>query len=1804
MDLCFYKYRTLLRKRSTAIFCTLLFFLPGSFVAAQAPTITSFSPTTVCQGDAVTITGTNFTGATAVRLGSANAANFTINSETSITATVANLATSGTISVTTPNGTVTSSGSLTILQAPIPVLTDLNPDQFANCTGSNTYQLKVRNDSYNTTGTNTYTIDWGDNTGTFTQTNWPAGAQTSHTYGSQGYFTIVFTITPVGGNGCTKSVTYRFYNGKNPLASFTTTNPTTGLCVPADVEFQIGNWFNNSAGTTYQIDFGDGTPLVTLTHPLNSTNTTHLVTHNYTRSSCPGSVDFKATLKAINGCFTTTYTLDQIIIRKKPTADFDIPTTACLNTPVCFINKSIAGSSGNSCNTATTYLWDFGDGNTSTLQNPPCHTYSTAGTYTVTLTTSNTSCGSDIKTKTVTVLPASPQPAVSANPAAYCQGQPAAQLTATGTGLLWYTTATGGTGNPTAPTPSTSTVGTITYYVSQTLPGSCESPRVPVTVVVNALPNRPGVTTPVQLCLNQTATPLTATGTNLLWYTALTGGTGSSTPPTPSTASLGSTTYYVSQTVNGCEGPRAVIVVNVNALATAPGVTSPVNYCQNQAATPLTATGTGLLWYTTPTGGTGSPAAPVPSTSAVGTTTYYVSQVTGCGEGPRASITVNVSAGPSASISYGTPNLCNVLNSASTPNPPVAVTQTGTPGGTYSVSPSTGLTIDASTGSINPSGATAGTYTIRYTIPGSGGCSNFVTTTTVNINGAPSAAITYPAAACTSTPVVPAQLTGSQGGTFTSTTGLTINSSTGAITPATSTPGTYTITYTISPSAPCPGFTTTTNITITQAPSATIAYSLTNLCNVVNTASTPNPPVPVTQTGTTGGVYSISPSTGLLINAATGSIDPSGATAGTYTIKYTIAGANGCPDFVTTATVTVSGSPTATITYPLQLCTSNPATSVQLTGSQGGSFTSSAGLAIDPSTGVITPATSTPGTYTITYTILPSAPCPGFTATATTTITQAPAAAISYAAPNLCNVVNTPATPNPPVSVTLTGTPGGSYSVTPATGLSVDASTGTINPSGATPGVYTIRYTLPAAGGCPPFTATATATVNAAPSAVISYPASPYCKGTSTPQQVTLTGTPGGVFSSGPGLSLDAATGAIHPSLSSPGSYTVTYTIAAALPCPGFTATANVVITPSPELSFPVTTQSICSGGNAVFIPSSSVPNTVYAWSVLGTLPANVTGITSGTSSGPNPSISLSFTNTGTASQSLTIQVVPTNPAQNPCAGAPFNLVLHVNPNPPVLTPPDTVHYCMGTPATSMTVNALPGHTVRWYDQNMVLLNSAPVVSTALPAQFIFYVSQSNVYGCESPKTKMVAVVHPTAKIIGSSFTHPTSCGIPSGSIVLDVLDINNNPIPNLALSVHYLRFQTAHTVAASTDANGKITIPVGAGTYSGIYVDIHGCASQAIPNVFILKDPTPPVQPTAGYNPPICSGTPLSLTAVSPTSSQGGIIQYVWAGPAFGPQGDTVSTSFITFPSATTSDAGTYVVYAIQNNCISTAATFQVVIKQSPSKPVISANTPLCVGKTLTLQAHSSISVSDPTINYVWRGPGQGFPVNSPNAGISSVTIQDGGMYSVTATSPLTGCSSVSDTLVQIGGYPDVKFDRDTLVLPTGSIINLSPSIANANSPNILPIKNYEWTPVQDISCTDAICSSVKATVKNNVCYTVKATNIYGCSDTASICIRVFCENSQVFIPDAFVPLGNVPENKKLIVRGSGIVKVKSFRVFNRWGKLLFERNNFPPNAPEFGWDGMVDGKLADQGVYVYTVEVVCENGTPYFKKGNVTRL
>jgi hypothetical protein len=126
----------------------------------------------------------------------------------------------------------------------------------------------------------------------------------------------------------------------------------------------------------------------------------------------------------------------------------------------------------------------------------------------------------------------------------------------------------------------------------------------------------------------------------------------------------------------------------------------------------------------------------------------------------------------------------------------------------------------------------------------------------------------------------------------------------------------------------------------------------------------------------------------------------------------------------------------------------------------------------------------------------------------------------------------------------------------------ISSMSGSIIPSSSAPGTYTVRYTIAASGGCAAVIATATVTITAAPIATIGYINSPFCQTITTGQSVSQTGTTGGVYSSSPsGLSISSSTGAITPSTSTVGTYTVSYTIAASGGCAALIKTTTVAIT-------------------------------------------------------------------------------------------------------------------------------------------------------------------------------------------------------------------------------------------------------------------------------------------------------------------------------------------------------------------------------------------------------------------------------------------------------------------------------------------------------------------------------------------------------------------------------------------------------------------------------------------------------------------
>jgi gliding motility-associated-like protein len=159
------------------------------------------------------------------------------------------------------------------------------------------------------------------------------------------------------------------------------------------------------------------------------------------------------------------------------------------------------------------------------------------------------------------------------------------------------------------------------------------------------------------------------------------------------------------------------IVITSQSINEVPAVTSPVTYCAGDVAVALTATPNdnySLVWYNQAQGGTASTTAPVPSTVTAGTTPYYVAYANaeGC-EGQRAQIQVVVNAGGDAvtGFAYDEQQYCTAAT-----NPVITLNPGFTTGGTFTVTPTAGLSIDTATGAIDLSTSTEGVYEVTYSV--------------------------------------------------------------------------------------------------------------------------------------------------------------------------------------------------------------------------------------------------------------------------------------------------------------------------------------------------------------------------------------------------------------------------------------------------------------------------------------------------------------------------------------------------------------------------------------------------------------------------------------------------------------------------------------------------------------------------------------------------------------------------------------------------------------------------------------------------------------------------------------------------------------------------------------------------------------------------------------------------------------------------------------------------------------------------------------------------------------------------------
>jgi gliding motility-associated-like protein len=139
-----------------------------------------------------------------------------------------------------------------------------------------------------------------------------------------------------------------------------------------------------------------------------------------------------------------------------------------------------------------------------------------------------------------------------------------------------------------------------------------------------------------------------------------------------------------------------------------------------------------------------------------------------------------------------------------------------------------------------------------------------------------------------------------------------------------------------------------------------------------------------------------------------------------------------------------------------------------------------------------------------------------------------------------------------------------------------------------------------------------------------------------------------------------------------------------------------------------------------------------------------------------------------------------------------------------------------------------------------------------------------------------------------------------------------------------------------------------------------------------------------------------------------------------------------------------------------------------------------------------------------------------------------------------------------------------------------------------------FAWSPETGMSTTSS--SDPIVLIDRNISYVLKTYNAEGCYDLDTINVLVFQTLPDIFVPNAFSPEGR---NRELRPKAVGISTLQYFRVFNRWGQVVFQTTQF-----DKGWDGRVNGVTQPNGTYVWMVSGTDYTGKKVMRKGTATLI
>lgn len=212
-----------------------------------------------------------------------------------------------------------------------------------------------------------------------------------------------------------------------------------------------------------------------------------------------------------------------------------------------------------------------------------------------------------------------------------------------------------------------------------------------------------------------------------------------------------------------------------------------------------------------------------------------------------------------------------------------------------------------------------------------------------------------------------------------------------------------------------------------------------------------------------------------------------------------------------------------------------------------------------------------------------------------------------------------------------------------------------------------------------------------------------------------------------------------------------------------------------------------------------------------------------------------------------------------------------------------------------------------------------------------------------------------------------------------------------------------------------------------------------------------------------------------------------------------------------------------------------------------------------------------------------------------------------VDAQQPLTGLSPGDYTLIaeDANGCKDTR--QFNLAEPPTPNLSISREILAGDTTLLqldtdLPtndIASVDWSPT---ACPNCFSLAVKPSSTTE--YTAALIDQNGCVFTVNATVEAASpiEQGILFIPNAFSPNDDGNNDYFTIFSAKGqAANIKMLHILDRWGNLVFSKQNFPPDEPEAGWDGFFKGQTLNTGVFIYVAEVELTNGNTVTVQGDV---